>query len=72
MHSRIQRKNIIFVPCPKNCNVCKNDKARKECNSERWFTNADGYLVCGSCNDKLGCEPICYSSLEEFCFCSEE
>ena len=60
--------------------VCKNDKARKEYNSERWSTNINGYLVCGSCNDKLGCEQICencfcrvcYSSQEEFCFCSEE
>ena len=50
---------IILVPCPKNCNVCKNDEARKEYNSERWSTNVDGCLVCRSCNDKLGCEPIC-------------
>ena len=81
-HECIQefKGKIIFVPWPKNCDVCKNGKARKEYNFERWSTNVDGYLVCGSCNDKLGCEPICedcfcrvcYSSLEEFCFCSEE
>lgn len=44
---------IIFVPCQENCDVCENDKARKEYNSERWSTNVDGYLVHGTCRDKL-------------------
>ena len=71
---------IIFVRCSKtNCNVCKNEVDRKECNSLRWITNTDGYLVCGTCYEKLGCEPICenffcricYASVEEYCSCSE-
>ena len=50
-----------------------------EVDRKRWITNTNGYLVCGTCYEKLGCEPICenffcricYASVEEYCSCSE-
>ena len=71
---------IIFVWCSvTNCSVYKNEVDREEYNSLRWSTNTDGYLVCGTWYEKLGCEPICencfcrvcYASIEEYCSCSE-
>ena len=43
----------------------------------RWDKNVDGYLICGTCHDKLGCEQICekcfykgcYASVDEWCDC---
>ena len=54
---------IIFVPCP-DCRVCEKEADDNEYNSLRLKRNDDGYLICRTCHDKLGCEPIC-----EKCFC---
>ena len=47
---------------------------RDEYNEERWATERDGYLICGTCYDKLSDE-ICtncfckigYISVDEYC-----
>ena len=69
---------IIFLRCS-DCVVCKNEVDREEYNSLRWSKNDDGYLICGTCCEKLGCELICencfcrvcYVSIDENCSCLE-
>ena len=74
---KIQGK-IIFVRCSeKNCSACQENIERDEYNMLRWGTDRDGYLVCGTCYDKLGtneiCENcfcrICYVSVDKYCTC---
>ena len=70
-------KQIIFVRCTEGCDICKNFLYNKEYNSARWAKDVDGYLICGTCHDKLGCEQICekcfckgcYASADEWCDC---
>ena len=55
---------LSIVSCPEGCKLCEKELDRKEYNSLRWKTNEDGYVVYGTCNNKLRCNPIC-----ENCFC---
>ena len=51
------RGKVIFVNCSKeNCNLCQDKISRDEYNEQRWATDRDGYLVCGTCYDKLGAD----------------
>ena len=71
-------KKIIFVLCSEDCDVCKGFLYNKEYNSPRWDKNVDGYLICGTCHEKLGCEDnctscfckCCYVSADEWCDCA--
>ena len=57
------------------CKVCEKEVDQKEYNLVRWTTNHDGYMVYGTCYDKLGIDHICtvcfgssfYSALDEKC-----
>ena len=51
------RGKVIFVHCSEeNCNLCQVKIDRDECNELRWATDRDGYLVCGTCYNKLGAD----------------
>ena len=65
-------KKIIFVLCSEDCDVCKGFLYNKEYNSARWDKNVDGYLICGTCHEKLGCEDICTSCFCKCCYVSED
>ena len=50
-----------------------------EYNEERWATDRDGHLVCGTCYEKVSGEicticfcKICYVSVDEYCDCNPE
>ena len=52
---------------------------RNEYNEERWATDRDGYLIRGTCYEKLSGEictncfcKICYVSVDEWCDCISE
>lgn len=72
--------SIKIANCPTDCKVCEEEADRKEYNFIRWKTNHDGYMVCGTCYDKLGDNPICtdcfcancYTSLSENCCCFKD
>ena len=65
-------KKIIFVLCSEDCDVCKGFSYNKEYNSARWDKNVDGYLICGTCHERLGCEDICTSCLCKSCYVSAD
>ena len=57
-------RKIIFRLCSADgCSKCCDQMKRDEYNEERWATERDGYLICGTCYDKLSDE-ICTN-----CFC---
>ena len=74
------RGKIIFVNrSEENCNLCQDKISRDGYNEQRWATDRDGYLVCGTCCDKLGadneiCENCfcisCYAASDKFCDCA--
>ena len=52
---------------------------RDKYNEERWSTDRDGYLVCGTCYEKISDEIctycfccVCYGALEEYCDCERD
>ena len=49
---------IIFCTCSDECSKCCEQIKRDEYNEERWATDRDGYLICGTCYNKLSGE-IC-------------
>ena len=69
---------IIFRECyTEECSKCCDQIRRDECNEERWATDRDGYLICGTCYEKLSSEictncfcKICYISVDEYFKCS--
>ena len=73
------RGKIIFRTCFDECSKCCEQIKRDEYNEERWATDRDGYLVCGTCYKKLSGEicticfcKICYVSVDEYCDCNPE
>ena len=68
---------VTFRNClEEHCSKCHNKINRDEYNGARWSTDRYGYLVCGTCYDKISNEictncfcKICYVSLEEYCSC---
>lgn len=74
---KIQGKIIFIKWSEENCSPCQEIIERDEYNMLRWATDRNGYLVCGTCYDKLGtseiCENcfchICYVSVDEYCTC---
>ena len=43
------RGKIVFVHCSEeNCNLCQDKIDRDEYNEQRWATDKDAYLVCGT------------------------
>ena len=76
----IQRK-IIFLKCSEeSCSLCQDQIDRDEYNELRLTKDRDGYLVCGTCCEKIGTEKIrkycfcriCYASVDEYCSCQEK
>ena len=67
---------IIFHSCSQDeCSKCQDKIKRDEYNEERWSTDRDSYLVCGTCYTKISeictvcfCR-VCYAALEEYCDC---
>ena len=59
--TRKMKGTLKISTCAEDCKVCEKEADRKEYNHNRWKTNVDGYLVCGTCHDKLGPNPICTS-----------
>ena len=46
---KIIQGKIIFRTCSDECSKCSEQIKRDEYNEERWATDRDGYLVCGTC-----------------------
>ena len=71
---------IIFRCCSQECcSKCKDKIKREKYNEERWAKDRDGYLVCGTCYEKIPDEictycfcHVCYTSLEENCICETD
>ena len=71
---------IIFCCCSEDgCSQCQDKIKRDEYNEERWSTDRDSYLVCGTCYIKISDEIctacfccICYAALEEYCDCQKD
>ena len=69
---------IIFRTCSADeCSKCYEQIKRDKYNEERWATDRDGYLICGTCYEKLSGETctncfckICYVSIDEYCDCN--
>ena len=62
---------MIFCTCSEDCSKCCEQIKRDEYN--------DGYLICGTCYEKLSGEictncfcKICYVSVDEWCDCISE
>ena len=74
---KIQGK-IIFRECNVNdYTKCCDQIRRDEYKEERRATDRDGYLICGTCYEKLSGEictncfcKLCYISVDEYCDCS--
>ena len=49
------------MSCQENCELCAKEIERKGYSSTIWKKNEDGYSMCGTCYNKLGCDPICES-----------
>ena len=70
---------VIFRSCSEEeCSECQDQIKRDEYNEERWSTDRDGYLVCGTCYEKISDEMctncfyrVSYTALEEYCDCNE-
>ena len=78
--SQSVKGKIIFRSFSKDkCSQCQDKIKRDEYNKERWSTDRDGYLVCGTCYTKISdkicttcfCH-ICYATLEEYCDCQKD
>ena len=65
-------KKIIFILCSEDCDICKGFLYNKEYNSARWDKNVDGYLICWTFHEKLGCEDICASCFCKSCYVSSD
>ena len=71
---------IIFRSCSEeDCSKCQDKIKRDEYNEERWLTDRDSYLVCGTCYEKISDEIctycfccVCYGALEEYCDCERD
>ena len=71
---KIQGKVIFRLCSADGYSKCCDQMKRDEYNEERWATETDGYLICGTCYDKLSDE-ICancfckigYISVDEYC-----
>ena len=71
---------VTFCNCLEEyCSKCQGKIKRDEYNEERWSKNREGYLVCGTCYEKISDEictncfcRLCYVSLEEYCGCQRE
>ena len=71
---------VIFCSCSEEeCSKCQDKIKRDKYNEERWSTDRDCYLVCGTCYEKISDEictncfcRICYAALEEYCECQRD
>ena len=59
----IQGKMIFRSCSEEDCSKCQDKIKRDKHNEERWSTDRDGYLVCGTRYEKISDE-IC-----TYCFC---
>ena len=59
----IQGKMIFRSCSEEDCSKCQDKIKRDKYNEERWSTDRDGYLVCGTRYEKISDE-IC-----TYCFC---
>ena len=77
MWKNYSRKNYFRKCSVEECSKCCEQIKRDEYNEERWVTDRDGYLICGTCYEKLSGEictncfcKICYVSADEYCACN--
>ena len=68
---------VIFHSCSEEeCSKCQDKIKRDEYNEERQSTERDGYLVCGTCYEKISHEIcfccICYAALKEYWECQRD
>ena len=69
----IQGKVIFRSSSEEGCRMWQDKIKRDKYNEERWSTDRDGYLVCGTFYEKISDEIctycfccVCYASLEEY------
>ena len=74
---KIQGKTIFSTYSTDECSKCCDQIKRDEYIEERWAADREGYLICGTCYDKLSDEictncfcKICYTTVDEYCECN--